>query len=427
VSKKPSTWRSILASRRMAVTAALGFASGLPLMLTGQVLTLWLVDSKIDIKTVALFASVGLPYTFKFAWAPLLDRYAPPFLGRRRGWMLITQIGLALAVAAMAIADPAADTVLVAQLAVAVAALSATQDVAIDAWRADLLTAEERAAGSAAYVLGYRVALLLVGTLGLIAADFVGYRAVFVGAAVLLAACVVATLLAEEPARPAHRPQSIVQAVWLPFAEFFKRLGGLAAVALLFAATYKFGDQMVDGLLSAFWRGPVADGGLGMSKTEIATFNKVAGFAGVTVGGTLAALLTPKLGTKRALLLFGVLQAATNLLYISLAVIGKSYALVGAAIFIDNAANMMGTAAFMAVFAAMCNKEVSATQYALLTSLSSVGKRVFGWVGGSLVASHGWGFFFGATAAMAIPGLLLVFVLPRAVLDPPRAAGEATS
>ncbi len=193
---KPSTWATILASRRMAITAALGFASGLPLLLTGQVLALWLTDAKIDIKTIALFASVGLPYTLKFAWAPLLDRYVPPFLGRRRGWMLITQVGLIGAVVAMAFADPAQDTVLVAQLAVAIAALSATQDVAIDAWRSDVLLPEERAAGSAAYVLGYRVAMLVVGTAGLILADLAGYQAVFIGTASLLALCVVATLLA---------------------------------------------------------------------------------------------------------------------------------------------------------------------------------------------------------------------------------------
>ncbi|HTE50241.1 MAG TPA: MFS transporter [Kofleriaceae bacterium] len=412
---KRGAWAHIFASRRMAVTAALGFASGLPLLLTGQVLALWLTDAKIDVKTIALFASVGLPYTFKFLWAPLLDRYVPPFLGRRRGWMLIAQVGLIAVIVAMASADPASNTVLVAQLAIALAALSATQDVAIDAWRADVLAPEERAAGSAVYVLGYRVAMLTVGTAGLILADHTSYRVVFLGTAVLLALCIAATFLAEEPRRPVARPHNLYQALVMPLADFFRRLGWAALVALAFAAFYKFGDQMVDGLISTFWRRE-----LGLSKTEIGTFTKAAGFAGVATGGLLAGLLTPRLGTRNALILFGLLQAATNLLYIALAIGGKSYPLVGAAIFIDYIANTMGTAVFMAVFIAMCSKEVSATQYALLTSLSSVGKRVFGWAGGDIVASYGWATFFGATALMAIPGLLLVMFLPRHLMDPPR-------
>jgi PAT family beta-lactamase induction signal transducer AmpG len=415
--KKRGTWAQILASRRVAVAAALGFASGLPLMLTGQVLALWLTDAKIDIKTIALFASVGLPYTFKFAWAPLLDRYAPPFLGRRRGWMLISQVGLVGVIVAMASADPAVNTTVVAALAIAMAALSATQDIAIDAWRADVLRPDERAAGSAAYVLGYRVALLAVGTAGLIVADLTSYRVLFLGTAALLALSIIATLVAEEPVKPEGSPHDIYQAVVMPFAEFFKRLGWAALAALAFAALYKFGDQMVDGLIATFWRRE-----LGMSKTEIATFNKLAGFSGVALGGLLAGILTPRLGTRRALVLFGVLQASTNLLYIGLAVTGKSYVMVGAAIFIDLCAGTMGTAVFMAVFIAMCNKEVSATQYALLTSLSSVGKRVFGWVGGDIISAYGWPEFFIATAAMAIPGLVLVAFLPREVLQPPKKA-----
>lgn len=413
--KKRGTWASIVASRRMAIAAALGFASGLPLLLTGQVLGLWLTDAKIDIKTIALFASVGLPYTFKFAWAPLLDRYAPPFLGRRRGWMLITQVGLVGVIIAMASADPAQNTELVAYLAVAIAALSATQDVAIDAWRADVLAVEERAAGSAAYVLGYRVAMLAVGTAGLILADLTSFRVVFLGTAVLMGLCIIATLLAEEP--EGKRPTSIAHAVVVPFVDLVKRLGWATIIALAFAALYKFGDQMVDGLISTFWRRE-----LEMTKTEIGTFNKAAGFAGVALGGFLAGTLTPRLGTRRALLLFGVLQASTNFLYVALALMGKSYVLVGAAIFVDYVANTMGTAAFMAVFIAMTSKEVSATQYALLTSLSSVGKRVFGWWGGDIVAGAGWATFFGATAAMAIPGLVLVFFLPRSVIEPPAKA-----
>jgi MFS transporter, PAT family, beta-lactamase induction signal transducer AmpG len=420
--KKPSTWATIFASRRMATMAVLGFASGLPLQITGIVLTLWLTDSGIDIKTIALSTLVGLSYTFKFGWAPLLDRYVPPFLGRRRGWILITQIGLIAAISAMASADPASSLTYVAVLAVAVAVLSATQDIAIDAWRTDVLAPEERPAGSAVYVFGYRVALLAVGTLGLILIDLTGWRVIFFYTAALLALCIVATFLAEEPEQPRARPQNIYDAVVMPFAGFFKRFGKAALIALAFAAFYKFGDQMVDGLIGVFWRRE-----LGMSKTEIGTFAKVAGFVGTAVGGFLAGILTPKLGTKKALIIFGILQTSTNLLYLALTFTGMSYVLVWSAIFIDYVAGMMGTAVFMAVFIAMCNKEVSATQYALLTSLSSVGKRVFGWVGGDIIAAWGWGTFFVSTTLMAIPGLILVLFLPRVLLQPPRKAPDESA
>jgi len=417
--QKTRVWAEIFGSRRMAINAVLGFASGLPLLLTGQALNLWLTDVGLNIKTIALFASVGLPYTLKFAWAPLLDRYVPPFMGRRRGWLLMSQIGLVAAVAAMAAMDPASGTTPIAVLAIALAAFSATQDIVIDAWRADILTDDERAAGSAVYVFGYRAAMLLVGTVGLILAQYTSYQLLYISCAAVLALCMVATFMAEEPEQPKARPHNLYQAVVLPFADFFKKLGWGALVALAFAAFYKFGDQMVDGLISTFWRREMK-----LENLEIATFTKAAGFSGVAVGGFLAGALTPRLGTKRALLVFGLLQASTNILYAALAITGKSYILIGGSIFIDYVANMMGTAVFGAVFIAMCSKEVSATQYALLTSLSSVGKRVFGGVGGVLIANHGWGVFFGATAAMAVPGLVLVLFLPAVLLTPPHRPDE---
>jgi MFS transporter, PAT family, beta-lactamase induction signal transducer AmpG len=421
--KKPGAWRAILASRRMAITAALGFASGLPILFTGQVLNLWITDAEIDIKTIGLFLWVGFPYTIKFLWAPLLDRYVPP-LGRRRGWILISQIGLVAVVVAMASADPASSIWTVAVLSLVLAVLGATQDIAIDAWRADILTPDERAAGSAAYVFGYRIALLVIGTGGLILADFVGYRALFLTAAVLLALCIVATVLAEEPAQSAVRPRNIGEALILPFTRFFKKLGWGALAALAFAAFYKFGDQMVDGLIGTFWRRE-----LELSKTEIGIITKLSGTTGVLLGGVLAGILTPRLGTKRALILFGILQASTNLLYLALALLGKEFGmiqlLVGASIFVDYVAGTMGAAVFMAVFIAMCDKEVSATQYALLTSLSGVGKRVFGPLGGTIIAGSGWAVFFIATAAMAIPGLILVWFLPRVLLQPPHKPEES--
>jgi PAT family beta-lactamase induction signal transducer AmpG len=396
----------------MAILAAFGFASGLPLYLTSLTLTAWLTDEHVDATKIGLFSLVGLPYTFKFAWAPLLDRYRLPFLGRRRGWILLTQVALAVAIAAMGAADPARQSFTMAVLALVVAFFSATQDVVLDAYSTDLLSPEQRAAGSAVYVLGYRAAMLTTGTLALVLADHVPWRVVYEVMAALMLLGVVATLLAEEPtASQAVRPRTLAQAVYLPFARFFRRFGGRAAlVALLFAATYRFGDYLLDTQKMKFFLGE-----LGFQKTEFAALNKAFSFAAVAIGGATVGVLAPRLGVRRSLFVFGVLQAATNLFYVLLASAGKSYALLGVAVFCDNLASTMGAAVMVAFLMSLCDREVSATQFALLSSLSSVGARVFGWTGGFIVGRVGFEGFFLATALLALPGL----VLSRLVVVPP--------
>ncbi len=415
----------IFRSRRMAVLFALGFSSGLPLLLSGQTLSAWMTAEGLSLKTIAVFSLVALPYTFKFLWAPLLDRYRLPFLGRRRGFLVVCQIGLIAAIAAMGSLSPSStatwelavsvgDTLLttgpfssltaLACCAVLVAFLSASQDIVVDAYNTDLLRPDERAAGSAVYVLGYRVAMLVTGTLALILADHLPWRAIFLTLAALMLVGVAATLVAEEP-ECAAPPRSLAAAVARPFAALFTRRR--IVVMLLFVVLYKFGDQLASTLTMPFYKRE-----LGFTFTEIATLNKLLGFTGTLVGGLSAGLLVARFGVRRMLFLFGALQAATNLLYVLLAVVGKSYAMLAAAVFTDNLANAMGTAAFVALLMSLCDTGVSATQYALLTSLSSLGGRAFGWIGADLVAWGGYPFFFAATAAIAIPALLLVPLLP---------------
>ncbi len=393
----------------MAVLAGLGFSAGLPLMLVGQTLAAWMTDEGVDLKKIAAFASVGLPYTFKFLWAPLLDRYRLPFLGRRRGWMLAIQLALVIAITAMGLVNPAREPFALALCALFVAFFAASQDIVLDAYRTDLLPAEERAAGTAIYVVGFRVAMLVTGTLALVLADHIAWRAIYALMAALMVVGLVATLFAEEPGGDrARRPATLLAAFGLPLRRFFQRFGlsGFGLV-VLFAMTYKFGDFLVDTLKMTFYKREI-----GFTNTEIGTLTKAYSFAAVALGGVMVGVLAPRLGVRRSLFVFGAFAAATNVLYLLMIASGKSYLTLGIALFFDHFAGAMGATVFIAFLMSLCDVEVSATQYALLTSLSSVGGRVFGWVGADLVAGIGWDGFFVATALMAIPGLLLIPLLP---------------
>ena len=400
MSKKPSLF-AVFRSRRMAVLFGLGFSSGLPLMLTGQTLQAWAKDARVDVKAIAGLALVGLAYTLKFAWAPLLDRYRLPLLGRRRGWALALQLALGVAIAVLGTCDPH-EPARLAAIAAVVAVLSASQDVVLDAYSTDLLAAHERAAGSAIYVLGYRVAALGTSMLALVLADRMPWRAVYMVMAALMSVGVIATLAAEEPAAPARPPRTLASAVIAPFTDFVQRLGPRrTALVLAFAATYEFSYFFVQTLLIVFFKDT------GFDNTDIAEVYKVVGLAGLALGGLLAGGLVTRYPRRRLLVLFGALAACTHLLYVALALAGKSYPLFATAVFVDQVANAMVIAAFLAVLMSVCNPAVSATQFALLTSLSSVGQRVFGPLAGTVVAHAGWPMLFVAAAVLALPGIVL--------------------
>jgi PAT family beta-lactamase induction signal transducer AmpG len=428
-------WLGVFRSRRMAILFVLGFSSGLPLYLTGNTLQAWLSSVGADLGQIATLSAIGLAYTLKFLWAPVFDWIALPFLGRRRGWLLALQLALVAAIAAMGLVDPIGAGGLFAALALAVAFLSASQDIVIDAYKADVLSPGERAAGASAYVIGYRTAMLGTGALALVMADHVAWPAIYATMAAIGLVGIAGTLLAPEPpgppgppgpprpprgpspGPPPRRAARALAVLGLPIGELWRRLGPRGfAIAVGFTALYKFGDYFAQTLIIAFLRS-----GAGFEFTEIAAIYQGLGYASTVIGGLGAGALTARLGMRGVLIGFGLLQAATNLLYAWLALAGASTPIFCAAVLCDGIANAMGTAAFVAYLMSVCSPAMSATQLALLTSLSSVGQRVFGAAfAGGLVAALGWSGFFAATSAMALPGLWLAHAAARQEFAPPR-------
>ncbi len=397
-------------SRKIGLLLLLGFASGLPLALTAGTLQAWLAAENVDIVAIGWFALVGQPYTYKFFWAPFMDRYVPPFLGRRRGWLLVTQLGLAAAIAFMGTLSPANSAWLLGGTALTVAFLSASQDIVFDALRADWLERDERGAGAAVSVLGYRLAMLISGAGALILADqWLGWQATYWLMAALMGVGMVATWFVLEPEVKGGAPKTLDAAVVQPFGEFFRRKGAIAL--LLLVVLYKLGDAFAGNLTTTFLlRGP------GFSLTEVGAINKGFGLAATILGALAGGALMAKMRLYRALLVFGVLQAVTNLGFMLLAASGKSYALMVTVIGLENLCGGMGTAAYVALLMALCDRRFSATQYALLSALSAVGRVYVGPVAGYLVAGFGWMQFFFFTFLIALPGLALLVWL-RARID----------
>jgi MFS transporter, PAT family, beta-lactamase induction signal transducer AmpG len=394
----------VFRSRRVLVIALLGFSSGIPLHLTGQTLAAWMTAVGVDLTTIGAFALVGLPYTFKWAWAPLLDRYRWPFLGRRRGWLLVLQLALVGAIAVMGSLDPRAAPHALAIAAVVVAVLSASQDIVVDAYNADTLRADQRAAGAAMYVTGYRTAMLVTGAAALALADHLPWRAIYAAVAALMAIGVAGTLLADEPAEAAARPASLGQAIWRPLVELLRQ--DRIAVVLLFVALFRFGEFLVAHLVVSYLRR-----GVGFTFTEIALFYQLLGFTGTLVGGVVGGGVVARLGVRRCLLGFGALQATTNLVWLLLIATGPSLPVLGVAVVVDNLAGAMGTGAFVAYLMSRTDRAVSATQYALLTSLSSLGARTLGFAFGALAESS-WPAFWVTSTALIAPALVLLRWLP---------------
>ncbi len=389
--------------RRVAPLLALGFASGLPLALTGGTLQAWATVEQVSLQEIGFLTLVGTSYTLKFLWAPLIDRYAPPFLGRRRGWMLIMQILLALGMMAMGLMSPGQSLLPLALLAVAVAFCSATQDIAFDAYRSDVLQKEERGAGAALSVLGYRLAMLVSGGLALILADqWLGWGQTYVLMGVLMLIVAMATFWAPEPAVPAETPRSLTRAVVEPFKEFFSRPEALTVLLLI--VLYKLGDAFAGALSTTFLIRAA-----GYSATEVGTVNKLLGLAATIIGALAGGALMAKLGLYRSLLLFGLLQAVSNLGFWVISVGPHSVWLMAAGVGLENLCGGMGTAAFVALLMGLCNREFSATQFALLSALSAVGRTYLaGPFTPPLVQYAGWPTFFLLTVAIALPGLLLL-------------------
>lgn len=415
----------------MASILLLGFASGLPYALTDDAFRAWMTKSGFDLKQIGWLSLVSLPYSLKFFWSPLIDRFRLPFLGRRRGWIVATQVGLvgvimllAAQMASMAGMDAAAKTNalnIIAIVAVFMAFLSATQDIAVDAYRTDVLKPLEVGAGASVLVLGYRIALLLTGWLAFNLADKFGWASVYGVMGLFLGFGVLGTFLGPNPPPENEmEPPTLLDAVVQPFMEFFRRLGWQRAVlALVFIILFRLGDAMVAKMAIPF----LGVKGLGFSDGDIGNIRQGMGLIATIVGTLSGGAALSQLGVNRSLWIFGGLQAVSNLGYWILALVGKDYTTLVLAINVENFCSGLGTAGFVGFLMSLCNPKFSATQFALLSSLMAVGRDLIAGPSSGELAQRlvtgfnmvgakpdlaGWGSFFLLTLAAALPGMILL-------------------
>ena len=392
---------NVIFSRRMLVAFLMGFSGGLPLLLTWGVLQAWMTEKGVDLTWIGMISLVQVPYTWKFLWAPFLDRFIPPFLGRRRGWLLVAQIALMAAIVGLGYSDPIKNTGLMIVAAVLVAFFSATQDIVIDAYRREDLPDEELGLGSSMYVYGYRLGMLLASGGGLILADYLSFPKVYFLMSLCMLPGILTTLLTPEPEVVAGTPRTLKEAVLDPFVDYFSRNG--ANWILVFILLYKIGDTMASGITMPFYLET------GFSKTEIGTVVKFFGTAATLIGAFLGGVLLLKLGINRGLWIFGILQALSTAGFAMLARIGYNITMLSGVIAFENLSSGMGTAAFVAFMASITNKKFTATQYALLTGIMGLSRQMASSVTGFMAKNMGWQSFFIFCTLIAIPGMLLLF------------------
>ncbi len=396
-------WREAIFNRRMLICVFTGFASGMPLYVLIQLVPAWLREGGVSLADIGLFALVGIPYTWKFLWAPLLDRYVPPLLGRRRGWMLVCQLALVIAVGVLGAFDPAQSTGVIAALCVVVAFFSATQDIALDAYRREILPDAELGLGNSIHVQAYRISSLIPGSLALILADHLPWSSVFWITGAFMLVGVLLSLLVSEPASEVPTTGGLGEAVVAPFREYLGRRGVTGLVLVLgFMFLYKLGDNMAVALSTPFYLDT------GFSKTEIGLVAKNAALWPAIAGGILGGLVMVRLGINRALWIFGVVQVISILGFAVLAASGPILWLLGLVIGFEYLGVGLGTAAFTAFIARETSRQFAATQFALFTALASLPRTFANASTGWIVERMGWVDFFLLCAVLAIPGMLML-------------------
>lgn len=403
-----SVWQQLF-TRRMLICVFTGFSSGLPLYLLFNLVPAWLRSEQVDLKTISLFALIQFPYTWKFLWSPLLDRYVIPAFGRRRGWMLLTQVALLLVIVLLGGFSPQQDIRTIAWIATLLAFLSATQDIVLDAYRRELLSDAELGLGNAVHVNAYRIAGLIPGSLSLVLADFLPWSVVFIVTALFMLPGMAMTLLVQEPHR-ATPPKTLREAVVEPFHEFITRQGWNSALLILaFLLLYKVGDSMCTALATPFYLD------MGYSKTDIGLVAKNAGLWPAVIGGLLGGLWMVKIGINRALWIFGAVQIAAIFGFAWLAYIGHhgeigalERAQLAIVIGLEAFGVGVGSAAFVAFIARTTHPSYTATQFALFTSLMAVPRTFANAATGWLVELMGWTGFFLLCALLAVPGMVLL-------------------
>ena len=404
---KPTFWRA-LGDKRIVAVLLMSFASGMPFNLSGSgfAFQAWLASAGVDLKSIGLFSLVSLPYSFKPLWAPLLDRYVPPFLGRRRGWIVIFQACLAVAIGVMGFSSPTAAPFYLAAIALLMVFLSSSQDIVIDAYRVDTIPASERGIAAAATAFGYRTGSVLASTVLVLIASVAGWHLAFMIIAVFMAATMLSTIWAPEPLTPGQPPRTLASSFWNPLKDLISQKGAWGF--LLLVLLYKAGDAFALSLYSAFMIK-----GVGFSLAELS----IAGKANMTIstitGVTLGGWIYMRWGMFRSLLVFGIGQALTNLLYTVLALSGKKLWLMALATTLDTGIGGMGQAAYVGFLVSLCSSSFSATQYALLSAMASIPRNVTGYIAGHLVTAIGWPKFFVVTCLTAVPGLILLVILRR--------------
>lgn len=395
-------------TKDIAVVTVLGFASGLPFPLVSGTLQAWLTQEGIDIKTIGILTILTFPYSFKFLWSAFFDRFSIPKLGRRRGWILICQILILFGMILMIVITPS--YLLIFSIIVAmISFFSASQDISIDAYRTEILKPKDRGLGASLAVTAYRIALIVAGGLCLLLADHFGWQNALIIITSLLILGIITTLLADEPdgiKKPASLKESFIE----PFKDLLKR--DKSILLLLFIILYKLGDAYASSLSTAFFIR-----GVGFSLTEVGTVNKIGGLISAIAGSLLGGFLLIRMSLYRAIIWFGVFQALSNLMFMALAIAGKSFWLFIGTVVVENVTGGMGTTAFLALLMGLCNRSFAATQYAVLSSLASLGRVIISPTSGFVVESIGWSAFYFITFLVAIPGLIFAIVLKKVIFS----------
>jgi PAT family beta-lactamase induction signal transducer AmpG len=396
--------KNAILNRRMLICVFTGFTSGMPLYVLIQLAPAWLRTEGVGLAEIGFFTLVQMPYTWKFLWSPVMDRYTLPFLGRRRGWMLVTQVALVISIAAIGFLDPAFSIWAVAYLAATMAFFSASQDIVLDAYRRELLPDHELGLGNSIHVQAYRLSGLIPGALALVLADHLAWNAVFVIVACFMLVGIVLTLSIAEPTRDPNAPRTIREAVIEPFREFIGRQGFASALLVLaFLFFYKLGDSMATALQTPFFID------VGFSLTQIGTIAKTAALSAVIIGAMMGGLVMIFLSINRALWLFGLVQITSILGFAALAQIGANPWALGIAVAFEYLGVGLGSAALIAFIARSTNKAFAATQFALFTALATTPRTLASATTGVIVEQLGWTNFFLICVVLAVPGMLLLF------------------
>ncbi len=389
---------------RLLAVLLLGFASGLPLALTGSTLQAWMTEANVSLAAIGALSLVGIPYTLKFLWAPLLDYLRIPFLGLRRGWIMLTQICLILALIGLAGVDPLIQPGVVYALALTIAFFSASQDVAIDAYRADILKTEERGLGAAYSVFAYRMAMLFSGGLALVMAAYIGWRTTYLLMALVLSIALIGTYFAPLVTEKKVVGQGMMKAMTQGLWNLLQR--EKIVLLLIFLLFYKIGDALALQLMTNFLLH-----GLGFTLTEVGLAYKFVSFFASISGAFVGGLILTRLPIFNGLFIFGILQAFSNLMFVVLALYGKHFVLMASAIFIENFCSGLSTAALIAFMMSLCDHRFTATQFALLSAITSLGRVFLGPLAAFMVQQLGWAEFYSWTVVLSFPGLLLLLLL----------------